>query len=139
MIKRLLSLMNLGSPPRRNAVLFKCLNEINANVERFFVVEQRQFITEFFDTAEVEQLIKASEEDLPREVLTYQKSMEAFNSALKEAKDFEAQSYAEVAQRTRAIAEVLHDKKEKVEELFKTLRPIIMSAQRSMRDLLNVA
>ncbi len=112
---------------------------MNTNVERFFVVEQRQFITESFDTLEIQRVISMSGVNLPAEICAYRQGIEAFNRALKDAKDFEEGSYKSAEQKTRANAEVLHQKKEKVEELFKTLRPVMMAAQKTMRVLLNAA
>lgn len=113
--------------------------EINTNLERFYVVEQRQFITGFFDTQAVQKTVLLSGIELPTEIYIYKESLELFNTALKDAKDFEEQSFKHVDQKTRFNAEMLHQKKEKTEELFKTLRPGIITAQKTMRDLLNAA
>jgi hypothetical protein len=139
MFTRLLSFFSFGKPRQQDGLLFKCWEEMNTNVERFFVVEQRQFITEFFDTQEIQRVIGMPRINLPAEIGAYQQGIEMFNAALKDAKDFEESSYKSAEQKTRANAEVLHQKKEKVEELFKTLRPVMMAAEKTMRVLLNAA
>ena len=52
---------------------------------------------------------------------------------------FEEQSYKDIDQKNRVNAEILHQKKEKVEEQFKLLRPVMMAAKETVRAQLNVA
>lgn len=110
--------------------------EANRNLERYYVVEQRQFITEAFDIEAWEDARMFSDLTFSDILSTYAAAIADFNAALKDVKEFEEVYSSSIDRKTRENAEVLHGKKEILEEKFQKLRPMIVSAQKSLREIL---
>jgi hypothetical protein len=116
--------------------LYELWEEVNRNVERYCVIEQRQFISEFFDIEAWEEARAFSGIRFSREMEAYAVGVEAFNKLLKSAKDFEDKYSSSISHKTKINAEELHRRKENVDRAFEVLRPRIMTAQAEMRKLL---
>ena len=121
--------------PQKN-FLMALWNEVNGNLERYYVVEQRQFITEPFDIEAWEEARMFSRLQFSSGLLEYAAAVRDFNAALKDMKEFEGIYSSSIEKKTRANAEVLHAKKEALEEKLQYLRPVIVSAQKALREML---
>jgi hypothetical protein len=122
--------------PQKN-FLMNLWGEVNRNFERYYVIEQRQFITEPFDVEAWEDAAIFSDCHFPRELKDYAAAIQGFNRALKEVKDFEDVYSSSIEHKTRANAEILHAKKEFLQDQFNDIRQKITAAQASLRSILD--
>jgi len=120
----------------KNLIKAVC-DEASRNLERYQVFEQRQFITDVFEIEACELAKISCGIDFTEEILSYASTVQDFNASLKDVKDFEEFYISDLVHKTRENAEMLHFKKEFLEEKLKRMRPIIVSAQKCLNDLLN--
>ncbi|MBF0485187.1 MAG: hypothetical protein HQL16_01605 [Candidatus Omnitrophica bacterium] len=121
--------------PRKN-FLVALWHEINLNLERYFVVEQRQFITEPFENNACHEARTFASLKFPRELTEYAHAVDQFNALFREMKEFEAFYSSSIDKKTKENAEILHQQKESLQVMFNGLRPKIDAAQSSLRRLL---
>ncbi|MBF0618574.1 MAG: hypothetical protein HQL19_00220 [Candidatus Omnitrophica bacterium] len=121
---------------KKNFIL-ALLNEISANLEKYLVIEQRQFITMDFEVQAWEEARHFTSVDFAPEVEEYAREVERFNAAFADCRAFEEHYSSSIDQKTRANAEVLHAKKEALLEQFNVIRPKIEAAQKAVRAMLS--
>ncbi len=120
-----------------NRLLKNVYEEANRNLERYYVSEQRRFITDAFEIQVLEAAQTYLVINFPEEVISYADAVIDFNATLKDVKDLEAVYISNLAHKTRENAERLHSKKEALEQKMLRMKPIIVSAQKSLLDLLH--
>jgi len=119
--------------------LFDFLAEMEKNLEFFYVMDQRQFITHGFlndawPRVKNLELIKQHET-----IAMYASAMEHFNSALKEYKDFEVWYTADVNRKSPDNARKLHTLKQNLDQKLKTLEAVIIPAGQDLeREMLKL-
>lgn len=123
----------------RKNFLFLLWQEISRNVERYYIVDQRQFISEPFEMDAWKEARDFTSVRFPAAVVEYVAAVESFNKAFLEMKEFEETYLSSVEYKTRANAEILHARKEELQKKFDFLRPLIFTAQKAMREMINGA
>jgi hypothetical protein len=121
--------------PQKN-FLVALWDEVNRNLERYYVVEQRQFITEAFDIEAWEEARMFLSLAFPDALVGYAAAVRDFNAVLRDMKEFEGIYSSSIEKKTRENAHILHAKKEALDEQFQRLRPLIVSAQEALREML---
>jgi len=116
--------------------LLALLEEINSNLERYYVIDQRQFITMDFEMGVWEEARHFSGAQFPGEILDYAAALEDFNRVFADCQAFEVTYSASIDNKTLETAKVLHAKKEALEEKFRSLQPRIMAAQQALRVMM---
>ena len=111
---------------RKNLLVF--LSEMDKNLEIFYVMDQRQFITQGF-ILEAWDLVKNEEliNKLPC-MKTYAQALQSFNSLYKEHKEFEQWYSADMSRKTPDNAKKLHALKHDLDKKMKSLEAIIIPA-----------
>jgi hypothetical protein len=120
---------------RRSFLLHLC-NEINNNLERCYVIDQRQFITMDFEMSAWEQARHLSGTKLPAEVVDYAFAMDDFNRAFADCRVFEEKYSSNIDNKTLENAQILHVKKEALNEKFRSIQPRILAAQQALRAMM---
>ncbi len=108
--------------------LFEFLDEMEKNLELYYVMDQRQFIIEGFLT-ETWGLVK--DKDLIKKhnsIVVYAKSTEDFNSSFKAYKDFEAWYTSDINHKTPDNARKLHALKDVLDHQLRAMEAIIITA-----------
>jgi hypothetical protein len=113
--------------------LLSLLNEINSNLEKYYVIDQRQFITMDFEMSAWEEARHFSGSQFPGEVLDYASALEDFNRTFADCRALEETYSSSIDNKTLEAAKVLHAKKEAVEEKFRSVQPKIIAAQKALR------
>ncbi|NTV29652.1 MAG: hypothetical protein HGA80_06190 [Candidatus Omnitrophica bacterium] len=121
-------------PPKN--LLLALWDEANRNLERYYVVEQRNFITEPFDSEALDEARLLGGVKFQAELTAYASAIRDFNVALQDVKAFEGVYASGIDHKTRENAEILHAKKEALDEQFKRLYPVIVAAQKVLREML---
>ncbi len=96
--------------------------EVERNLERIYVMEQRQFISMRLEQSE----------RYPEGFVAYQAAVAAFNSAFDEHKACEDGYAADLALRTRDKALVLDKKHSFLVEKFQDLKPVVLAARKGL-------
>ena len=124
-------------PLKKN--LFDFLAEMEKNLELFYVMDQRQFITTGFLTdlcflvKEID-IIKRHES-----IVTYAKSMEDFNRSYKAYKDYEIWYTTDVKNKTPDNARKLHALKNELDLKLRSLEAVIILAGQDLeREMLKL-
>lgn len=120
---------------RKNFLLL-LWHEMNANMERYYVIDQRQFITAPFEMGAWDEAERFSGQKFPLEVLDYAVALEEFNAALADVQLFEGKYLSSLEHKTLENAQILHDKKEALELKVKTIQQKIVSAQNALRAMM---
>jgi hypothetical protein len=118
---------------RQKNFLFNLWNEVNSNLERYYVIDQRQFITMDFELKTWEDVRHFFGIRLPAEVLEYASALEDFNRAFADCCAFEATYTSNIDNKTLENAQILHAKKETLDEKFRSVQPKIIAAQKALR------
>ena len=118
---------------RKRNFLLELLNEVNTNMERFYVIDQRQFISMNFEMQAWEEARHFSGADFPSEVKEYATALEDFNRTFDDCRACEEVYSSSIENKTLEAAKVLHAKKEALEEKFKNIQPRILTAQKALR------
>lgn len=99
-----------------------CLLEINRNLERIYVMEQRQFISLRLDL----------DETYPEGLSAYVAAVKAFNVAFDEHKACEGRYSADISRQTRDKALVLEEAHSLLTERFLALKPVVLAARKAL-------
>ena len=113
------------------------LNELEKNLELFYVMDQRQFITQGFSTNAWER-VKGMEMVKKYEAIGLcMRTLEGFNRLFKEHKEFEKWYAADMANKTKENALKLHHMKQDLEAQLKGIEgSIILAGQALEKDML---
>ena len=122
---------------RQKNFLLELWIEINTNLERFYVISQREFISSAFDLQAWDEAKLYSGFIFPTEVLKCAAILENFNRTFAEMRTFEEFYSSSIDNKTRANAEILHAKKEQLEEQVKVIEDAILLAQKNLRTMLD--
>jgi hypothetical protein len=119
--------------------LFALLAEMEKNLEYFYVMDQRQFITHGF-LIEVWPQVKDMEfVKKHASIIKYGQAMEDFNHALKAQKEYEAWYTSDIKNKTPENAKKLHAMKHELDARVKTLEAIIIPAGQDLeREMLQL-
>ena len=119
--------------------LFDFLAEMEKNLEFFYVMDQRQFITHGFLT-DVWPLVKDMDIIKRREtILIYAHATEDFNRSLKAYKDFEIWYTGDVKNKSPENAHKLHALKAELDEKLKGMEAVIIPAGQDLeREMLKL-
>lgn len=107
--------------------------EVNANLERYYVYDQRQFFATAFDLKAWEAARCSAGFQVHAEVLEYASAIDNFNRAFADMKAFENFYSLSMDNKIRANAEILHAKKEALAEMAGGLLPRILGARGQIR------
>jgi hypothetical protein len=119
--------------------LFDFLAEMEKNMESFYVMDQRQFITtgfltEMWSRVKDMDIIKAHE-SIPK----YAGAIEDFNHSLKAFKEYEAWYTGDVKNKTPEGAKKLHALKHELDQKLKMMEALIISAGQDLeREMLKL-
>ncbi len=119
--------------------LFDLLNEMEKNLENFYVMDQRQFITQGYLTDAWDKvkdlgLIKRHET-----IVKYAAVMEDFNNSLKAYKEFETWYTQDINRKTPETARKLHDMKNALDAKLKGMEALIIYAGQDLeREMLQL-
>ncbi len=116
--------------------LLNLLNEMNDNLERYFVIDQRQFISMGFEMVAWDEARHFSGLQFPPELDDYAVALEDFNRAFADSRAFEEDYSSSIDHKTLESAQVLHAKKEALAEKFKVIQPKIICAQKVLRVMM---
>ena len=108
--------------------LFDFQAEMEKNLEFFFVMDQRQFITHGFLT-DIWPLVK--DMDIIKRhaaIAIYAKAVEDFNHSLKAHKNYETWYISDVTNKTPENARKLHAMKHELDVKIKSMEAVIISA-----------
>lgn len=123
-------LVKVSRPPN---FALRLLNEMNNNLERYYVIDQRGFISAPFDLEDFQDARHYSGMTFPREVYYYAEVLETFNKLFRECREFEEMYSSGIQNKTHANAEILHAKKEALELRLKDIQGVIVAAQKALR------
>ena len=119
--------------------LFDFLAEMEKNLEFFYVMDQRQFITHGFLT---DVWPKVKDVDIVRRhesIIKYAIVMEDFNQSLKAHKEYEAWYTSDLKNKTPENAKKLHAMKHALDHKLKEMEPIIILAGQDLeREMLQL-
>ncbi len=100
--------------------------EIDLNLERVYVMEQRQFVSMKLErTAEV-----------PSYLEEYGVAVDAFNKAFDDHAAFQSAYSSCIENKTRPNALILDEKHDDVDQKFLQLKPLILEAKELLRSML---
>ncbi len=115
------------------------LDEMEKNLETFYVMDQRQFITQGFAMrtwGAVKELACVKKHE---SIIVCMKALEEFNALFKEHKDFEQWYVADLQRKTPDNAKKLHGMKHELDKKLKAMESIIIPAgqalEKEMLDL----
>ncbi|MDE1920496.1 MAG: hypothetical protein KGJ09_01790 [Candidatus Omnitrophica bacterium] len=119
--------------------LYDLLAEMEKNLEFFYVMDQRQFITHGFLT-DAWGLVKDMEIIRRHEtILKYGSAMEDFNGSLKAYKDFETWYAGDVNNKNAQNARKLHALKSELDQKLKAMEAVIILAGQDLeREMLKL-
>jgi hypothetical protein len=121
---------------QRNIFFLNLWNEIKTNLERYHVIDQRQFITMDFKMTAWENSRHLSGVRLPAEVVDYAFALEDFNRAFADCQAFEHEYASSLDNKTLENAQILHAKKEALDDKFRSIRPKILAAEQAIRAMM---
>ena len=108
--------------------LFDFLAEMEKNLELFFVMDQRQFITHGFLTDTWPLVNGLDMIKRHASILTYAKAMEDFNHSLKSYKEYEIWYTGDITNKSPENARKLHALKHELDSKLKNLEAVIIRA-----------
>ncbi len=119
--------------------LFAFLEEMEQNLETFYVMDQRQFITQGFALRAWKAVKDLSCIKKHESITVCMHALEEFNTMFKEHKDFEQWYTADLERKTPDNAKKLHGMKHELDKKIKALESIIIPAgqalEKEMLDL----
>lgn len=122
---------------QRARMLSDLCNEMDTNLERCCVLEQREFITMGFEQKVWKKIQDMPGLDLPEEVLSCEAFLDEFNALLEDIRVFEKNYMSNAESMTQKNAIVLHDKKEALDEMFPGVRLRIVTAQKTLGQMMD--
>ncbi len=120
-------------------LLLNFLDEMDQNLESFYVMDQRQFILNGFAMTAFEHvkdmpLIKSS-----NDIITYGKTLTEFNEAFTKYKEYELWYTADINRKTQENGRTLHQYKSQLDSRLKSLDAVIIPAGQFLeRELLKL-
>ena len=119
--------------------LLAFLDEMEKNLETFFVMDQRQFITHGF-RMEAWPLVKDLDIIKKQEAITaYAGAIEEFNRLFKEQKEYEQWYVSDLKNKTSDNARKLHAMKQELDTRVKAMEAIIIPAGQALeKELLQM-
>jgi hypothetical protein len=129
---------NSGDDQLRNN-LFDFLAEMERNLELFFVMDQRQFITSGFLT-DIWPMVKDMDIIKRHETIAvYARAMEDFNHSLKVYKEYETWYTGDVKNKTPEGGRKLHALKAELDQKLKGMEAVIIPAGQDLeREMLKL-
>lgn len=119
--------------------LLAFLAEMERNLETYYVMDQRQFITHGFEMLMWEQVKDLDVVKRHTALLAYGETLAEFNRAFNEHKDFERWYSSNMDHKTQENSKKLHMLKHDLDKRVKMLEPIlIMAGQALEKELLNL-
>jgi len=119
--------------------LFDFLSEMEKNMEYFYVMDQRQFITHGFLT---EMWPRVKDIDILKKhqtIIRYAQAIQDFNQALKTHKDYEGWYTSDTNNKTPDNARKLHALKAELDQQLKVMEAIIIPAGQDLeREMLKL-
>jgi hypothetical protein len=135
-------MLDINSWQSKKALRTKLLNflaEMEKNLEIYYVMDQRQFITTGFlmdNWARVKEVDFIKRQEY---ISAYAESLVTFNTAFEEQKAFEKWYSSDINHKTQENAKKLHALKHDLTERIKVLEPIIILAGQALeKELLNL-
>ena len=115
---------------KKNLLAF--LDEMEKNLENFYVMDQRQFITQGFVMAKW--LLVKDEEVIKKHetILVYAHTLEGFNNLFKEYKEYEQWYASDMKNKTPENARCLHGMKHELDKQLKNMEAIIIPAGQAL-------
>ena len=110
--------------------------EIKANLERFHVMDQRQFIDGGFKTECFEIARRQNGVPFGEPITRYTNALEEFNRLLVEFKEFESWYAADLKNKTPENAKKLHSQKAELDQRLKKMEELIIPAGEELERLL---
>ena len=125
-------IQNIQQKHQLKKTLFAFLAEMEKNLETFYVIDQRQFITYGFSMgawADVKELsyIKKHES-----ISVYARALEEFNALYKAHKEFEQWYSTDLERKTTDNAKKLHGMKNELDNKLKGIESIIILAGQAL-------
>ncbi len=127
--------MLTGNSRQKNRYLAGLWQEVNSNLEHFYVIDQRGFVSAGFGLKAWEEALNCSGVEFGGDILGYAAVLEEFNRVFADMKQFECFYSSSMEHKTRANAEVLHSKKEALDEMARGLQPLILGAREQLRTM----
>jgi len=125
-------LLNLNKKRSDKKKLLSFYGEVYKNWESYHVMHQRGYYQSFvlteWEKAQVNSLITLEEP-----LLTYHSILDEFNRKLADFVEYEKWYVADMNNKTKDNAEILHSKKNDVITYFKKIGPVVTAARDSLR------
>ena len=122
---------------KRNLLAF--LAEMEKNLEIFYVMDQRQFVTGEFLTVAWDQVKDETFIKKHAAILVYIQAIEDINRMLKEHKEFEQWYASDMGNKTPDNARALHGMKNDLDKKLKTMEAVIIPAGQTLeREMLHL-
>jgi predicted MPP superfamily phosphohydrolase len=119
--------------------LLALLDEMEKNLEIYYVMDQRQFIIDGYDMKQWEYCKDLAIVKKHEAIKVYGSALAAFNQAHQEHKEYEQWFSSNLDHKTNDNAKKLHDMKNGVVARIKTLEAIIIPAGQTLeKELLNL-
>ena len=112
--------------------LFAFWTEIEKNLELFYVMDQRQFITQGFFTADWQRVKGCGMLNKHEVIGACMQALEGFNRLFKEHKEFEKWYAADMSNKTKENAVKLHRMKQDLEARLKGMEAVIIPAGQAL-------
>ncbi len=119
--------------------LLAFLDEMEKNLEIFYVMDQRQFIIHGYSMDVWEKVKDLNIIKSQEAIKTYAVDLIAFNNAFKEHKEYEKWYTSDVQNKNVENGKKLHDLKNKLDARIKPLEAVIIAAGQALeKELLNL-
>lgn len=137
MFKKLFRNFFFKEQVNKKKLLLELWHEINANLESYYVLDQRQFISTKFELQawnEAQQFLKVR---FPQELYDYAGAIKEFNASFAAMKGYEEFYSSSIDNKTRANAETLHGMQEVLESRVLNMKEKITRARDTLRIILD--
>ena len=129
-------LIKLKNKRRIQKLLLSFYDEIKKNLERFYVMDQRQFIDGGFQTRCWDGLKTTNEFNFSARIIHYGSAMENFNQAFASYKEYERWYAADLKNKTPENAQKLHAQKHELDLKLKKMDDVIIPAGEELEKFL---
>lgn len=133
MLKSLLHSFRQGC--RYRVILPALRQEIDDNLEHFHVITQRGFISAGFKIKAWDDYSRLPVAQNHPRLFDYGAAISRVNAALGDVKEYESFYLSSVAAMTRDHAQILHAKKEALDEMTRGLGPFLTNARECSRSI----
>ena len=117
-------------------LLLPFYTEIKANLERFWVMDQRQFIDGGFQTQKWDQIKLQNGVQFGDKVKRYTEAIVEFNTMFDTFKEYERWYASDLKNKTPENAKKLHSQKSELDRRLKTLDEVIIPAGEELERML---